>query len=140
MTTIRRFAIASLLPMAIALLPDTAAASVRMPTASARAAQDTTFKPEGTYTVDVAVGGQSVTMSFVVAKKADGSLGGVFKHAEIGEFATTDFKVEGRKMWMGIVTPGGPATITMNVAKDNVVEGEWSMAGDGSKISGKKSS
>ncbi len=139
MSPIHRFVLAAFLPAAVALLPDSAAAA--SPTISApRTAQDTTFKPDGSYTIDVAVGGQALTMTFVVEKKTDGSFAGVFKHAEMGEFATTSFKVEGRKMSMGIVTPGGPATVTLTVNKENVVDGEWAMEGDGSRISGKKAS
>jgi hypothetical protein len=139
MSSIRRFALAALLPAIVALVPGSAAAASAT-TAATGVAQDTTFKPDGSYTLDVAVGGQALTMTFVVEKKTDGSFVGVFKHAEMGEFATTSFKVEGRKMSMGIVTPGGPATVTLMVNKENVVDGEWAMEGDGSKISGKKAS
>lgn len=144
MTSIRRFAAVALVPVAIALLPVVAGAEVRdggselVSERLSRTSQDTTFTPVGSYSLDVAVGGQAMSMTFVAAKKEDGTIGGVFKHAEMGEFPTTSFKVEGRKLTMEIVTPGGPATVTLTVNKENVVEGEWSMQGDGSKISGKK--
>ena len=139
MSPIRRFVLAALLPVAVVLLPDSAAAATTTLSAP-RPAQDTTFKPDGSYALDLAVGGQAMSMTFTVEKKMDGSFAGVFKHAEMGEFATTSFKVEGRKISMGIVTPGGPATVTLTVNKENVVDGEWAMEGDGSRISGKKSS
>ena len=135
-----RLPFAALLPVAFALAVNVAAAE---PTPAAgireaRAAQDTTFKPEGRYDLNVAVEGQPMVMSFVVEKKADGTFAGVFRHSEMGEFGSTSFKVEGRKLTVGIETPGGPAMVVMTVQPDNAVEGEWSMSGDGSKISGKK--
>lgn len=139
MTRIRRFAIVAVLPVSLAMLPNSARAAHVAATASF-VAQDTTFKPDGSYTIDVAVGGQAMTMTFVVEKKSDGTYSGVFKHVELGEIPTTSFKVEGRKISMEIVTPGGPGKVTLTVNKENVVEGEWAMEGDGSKISGKKAS
>lgn len=139
MSPIRRIALTALLPAIVALLPGSASATSVTPDTPC-AAQDTTFRPDGSYTIDVAVGGQAMTMTFVVEKKSDGTYTGVFKHVELGEIPTTNFKVEGRKLSMGIVTPGGPGTVTLTVNKENVVEGEWAMEGDGSKISGKKAS
>jgi hypothetical protein len=140
--SMRRFAFAVLFPAAAALSTNTAAAEPVIPSSAtvAPAAQDTTFKAEGSYSLNVAVGGQAMAMTFVAEKKADGTLTGVFRHAEMGEFTTTSFKVEGRKLAISIETPGGTAMILMAVQPDNTVEGEWSMAGDGSKISGKKTS
>lgn len=139
MSVIRRLALTAVLPAIVALVPGSASAT-SVVTSTTGVAQDTTFKPDGSYTLDVVVGGQAMNMSFVVEKKSDGTFAGLFKHAEMGEFATTSFKVEGRKMSMGIVTPGGPATVTLTVNKENAVEGEWAMEGDGSRITGKKSS
>lgn len=135
-----RLSLAALLPVAFALSATVATAMPTPPAAvgEARVAQDTTFKPEGRYDLNVAVEGQPMVMSFVVEKKADGTFVGVFRHSEMGEFGSTSFKVEGRKLTVGIETPGGPAMVVMTVQSDNAVEGEWSMAGDGSKISGKK--
>lgn len=141
MTHLRRFAIVALLPVTIAILPNVAGAASRASTPSAeRVAQDTTFTPTGNYTLELAVGGQAMTMTFTVEKKPDGTLAGVFKQAELGEIPTTSFKVEGRKMVMEVVTPGGPGTVMLSVSKDNTVDGAWSMEGDGSKVSGKKTS
>jgi hypothetical protein len=140
MLSIRRATLLAMIPVVSALLPETKSAIGYSPLSATLAAPDTTFKPEGNYTIDVAVGGQVMVMTFVVVKKSDGSFSGLFKHAEMGEFATTSFKVEGRTMSMGIMTPGGAAMVTLTVNKENAVEGEWSMQGDGSKILGKKTS
>jgi hypothetical protein len=140
MLSICRATLLAMIPVVSVLLPEAKSATGHPPLSATVAAPDTTFKPEGSYTIDVAVGGQVMVMIFVVEKKADGSYGGLFKHAEMGEFAATSFKVEGRTMSMGIMTPGGAATVTLTVTKENVVEGEWSMQGDGSKILGKKTS
>lgn len=141
MTHLRRAAIVALLPVTIAILPNIASAASRAATPiTDHAAQDTTFTPSGNYTLELAVGGQAMTMTFTVEKKPDGTLAGVFKQAEMGEFPTTSFKVEGRKMVVEVVTPGGPATVTLTVSKDNTVDGAWSMESDGSKVSGKKTS
>jgi hypothetical protein len=139
MTPNRRFSTIVLLSAAIATLPQIAsAASFGATPPFARAVQDTTFTPSGSYTLDLAVGGQAMTMALTVEKKSDGSFAGLFKHAELGEFATTSFKVDGRKMVMEIVTPGGAGSVMLTVSKENTVEGAWSMEGDGSKVSGKK--
>lgn len=140
MLDIRRATLLAMIPVISVLLSDAQSATDHPPLSATLAAPDTTFKPEGNYTIDVAVGGQIMVMTFVVEKKADGTFSGLFKHAEMGEFATTSFKVEGRTMSMGIMTPGGAATVTLTVNKENAVEGEWSMQGDGSKILGKKTS
>jgi len=140
MLTMQRATLLAMIPLISLLLSEAKVTTGHTPLGTALAAPDTTFKPEGDYTIDVAVGGQVMVMTFVVEKKADGSFSGLFKHAEMGEFATTSFKVEGRTMSMGIMTPGGPATVTLTVTKENAVEGEWSMQGDGSKILGKKTS
>lgn len=140
MLDIRRATLLAMIPVISVLLSDAQSATDHPPLSATLAAPDTTFKPEGNYTIDVAVGGQIMVMTFVVEKKADGTFSGLFKHAEMGEFATTNFKVEGRTMSMGIMTPGGAATVTLTVSKENAVEGEWSMQGDGSKILGKKTS
>ncbi len=128
-----------LLSATIATLPQIASAASFIETRGTnRAAQDTTFAPNGNYTLDLAVGGQAMTMTLTVEKKSDGSFAGLFKHAELGEFATTSFKVDGRNIVMEIVTPGGAGTVTLAVSKENTVDGAWSMEGDGSKVSGKK--
>jgi hypothetical protein len=101
---------------------------------------DTTFNAEGSYSLTLTVGGQAMSMTFTVAKKADGTLAGVFRNAELGDLPTTGIKVEGRTMTIGVESPAGPANVTLTVKADNTVEGEWSMAGDGSKVSGKKDS
>ncbi len=140
MTSFRRFAFVALLPVLLASLSREALASNVAATRITPnpGAQDTTFMADGSYTLELAVGGQTVSMTFTVEKKPDGSFVGLFKHPEIGEFPTTSFRVDGRKLSMDIVTPGGPAAVTLTVNNESAVEGEWSMQGDGSKISGKK--
>lgn len=132
-----RFALAATAALALVALPQVAAAE-SAPTSPLAITADTTFNAEGNYTLTVTVGGQAMTMTFTVARKPDGSLGGVFKHEEMGSYSTTSFKVDGRRMSMTIETEGGPAMIVLQVNAEQAVEGEWSMAGDGSKISGKK--
>jgi hypothetical protein len=142
MTSFRRLSIAGLLPVALAVVASVAVAEpTPSPIASVTpAAQDTTFKPEGSYELNVAVEGQGLVMTFVATKQPDGSYAGVFRHTELGEFGTTSFKVEQRTLTITLETPGGPAKVVMTVAKDGTVSGEWGSAGDGSKISGKKTS
>lgn len=143
MTPLRPLALAVLLPAAIAFVPDAALASsapssTTAATALPLVAPDTTFKPEGRYALDLSVGGQALAMTFTAEKKPDGTYSGLFKHDEMGEFTTTSFKVEGRKLLLSIETPGGPAKVELTVNADNTVEGAWGMEGDGSKIAGKK--
>lgn len=135
----RRLVIAALVSAAIASLPREAVAAP-VNAAVVATVRDTTFKPEGSYTLNMAIEGNPIVMAFTVDKKADGTYIGVFKHSEMGDFATTSFKLDGRKMTVTVETPGGPASVTLNVAADNTVDGEWTMTGDGSKIAGKKNS
>ncbi len=137
----RRLAIATLVPVVLALTSrEAAAAPLPATNTVVRVAADTAFKPEGSYSLNLTIEGQPTAMSFTVDKKADGTYFGVFKHAEMGDFATTSFKLEGRKMTVTVETPGGPASVMLTVAADNTVDGEWTMTGDGSKVSGKKNS
>lgn len=140
MMRVRRHSLAGVLSVAVLLLTQVAAAEsvTTSVTAATLATQDTTFTPAGSYELNVAVEGQGMVMTFVVEKKADGTFAGTFRHAEMGEFSTTSFKADGRQLTMSIETPGGPANIVMTVQADNTVTGEWSMTGDGSKITGKK--
>lgn len=137
----RRIAFAALLPVLMAVMPRSAAAAPTISVApAAHVVSDTAFKAEGNYTLTLTVDGQAMTMALVVEKKADGTFSGVFRNAELGDIPSTSFKLEGRTMTIGVQTPGGPAGVTLTVKPDNTVEGEWGMAGDGSKISGKKES
>ena len=125
-------------PLVLVMSSTVAAAETAPKSAMLEWTADTTFTPEGSYTLDVTIEGEAFKMAFTVAKKPDGTWGGLFKNDDIGDYPTKSFKLEGRTMTMTIETPGGPAMIVLTVKADQTVEGEWSGAGDGSKITGKK--
>lgn len=139
----RQLIIAASLTIAVVSLPREAFGAPGAVSAVApvlAAVPDTTFKPEGSYTLNMAIGGQPLVMAFTVEKKADGTFAGIFRSSEIGDYPTTSFKLDGRTMTVTVEAPDGTATVKLTVGADNAVEGEWSMAGDGSKIAGKKNS
>jgi hypothetical protein len=137
----RRLLLAALVPVLVTVVARQASAAPVVPvSAITRPVADTTFKPEGSYSLNLTVSGEAMSMTFTVEKKADGTFAGVFRNAELGDLPTTGIKVEGRTLTIGVQSPVGPAQVTLTVKSDNAVEGEWSMAGDGSKVAGKKDS
>jgi hypothetical protein len=99
------------------------------------------FDPVGKYSVSTVVQGQAADFEMVVEKKDDGSFGGTLSNPGFGTSTISSFKLEGRTMKITLATPQGvEAILELTVKEDNSLDGNWSMQGDGGKMSGKKNS
>lgn len=95
--------------------------------------------PVGKYTVSAVVQGQAADFDMVVEKNDDGSLGGSLSNPNFGTSVISSLKVDGRTIKLVLATPQGvEAVMEFTVAADNSVDGNWSMQGDGGKVTGKK--
>jgi hypothetical protein len=95
--------------------------------------------PTGTYTVYLTAQGNAMTTTTRIDKRTDGTYGGTVNGDGIPPLPITSVTVAGNKVRVALTAPdGGEAVISMIITGDDI-SGEWSMANDGSKISGKKS-
>jgi hypothetical protein len=93
--------------------------------------------PVGTYDLSIVVQGASMPSTIKIEKKDSTFVGSVSTDA-YGTFEIASVKVSGKAITLIIYTQdGSPVTIALNLDGDQVT-GEWSMAGDGSKVTGKK--
>lgn len=108
----------------------------RPPVPQAPAAKD--VDPVGTYDLVVVVQGASMTSTIKIEKKPDATLGGTVSTDAYGTFPIAAIKVGGQTLTISLYAQdGSPITITLTLEGDQV-SGEWSMANDGSRITGKK--
>jgi hypothetical protein len=98
----------------------------------------TEIDPVGTYDLTVVVQGTAMGSTVKIEKKADATLGGTVTTQAYGTFPIEAVKVSGKTMTISITSQdGGSISISLTLEGDQVT-GEWSMANDGSKITGKK--
>jgi uncharacterized protein (DUF2147 family) len=112
-----------------------------VPPAAPAVATDTTkdIDPVGTYTVYLTAQGNAMTTTTRIDKKADGTYTGSVNGDGIPPLPVTSVTVTGNKVRLSITAPdGGEAIIEMWVKGDDIT-GRWSMANDGSNLTGKKS-
>jgi hypothetical protein len=105
------------------------------------AAKDSTkdVDPTGTYTVYLTAQGNAMTTTTRIDKRADGTFGGTVNGDGIPPLPVNTVTVSGNKVKLSITAPdGSEAIIDMTITGDDIT-GQWSMANDGSKITGKKS-
>lgn len=104
------------------------------PAAAAAAA----WTPAGKWTVGIVAQGQSMEVTVELTKLADGTWAGVIGTAQFGAIPMSKVVIEGKRMTGTFPVPtGDTGTMILNFDGD-VAEGEWSMPGDGSKVSGKR--
>lgn len=95
--------------------------------------------PVGKYAVQAVVQGQASDFDLIIEKKNDGSYTGSLNNVNFGSSTITSLKVEGRTIKMVLATPQGTEAVAeCTVAPDGTVDGQWSMSGDGGKLTGKK--
>ena len=95
--------------------------------------------PVGKYTVQTVVQGQAADFEMVIEKKDDGTHTGTLSNPNFGTSVVTSLKVEGRTMKLVLATPQGiEAVAEVTLAEDGTLDGNWSMQGDGGKMTGKK--
>lgn len=94
--------------------------------------------PVGTYDLNLTVQGATISSTIQVEKKADATFGGTVTAQSYGTFQIASVKVSGKTMTISIYAQdGSPVAITLTLDGDQVT-GEWSMANDGSRITGRK--
>ena len=102
---------------------------------------DTTkdIDPVGTYTAYLTAGGNAMTTVTTIEKRADGTYGGTVTGDGIPPLPVNSVTVTKNKIHLSISAPdGSEALIDMWITGDDIT-GSWSMAGDGSSLTGKKS-
>jgi hypothetical protein len=135
--------IASAAPRNVAsqAIPDKPTPPPPAPAAPAAPATDTTknIDPVGTYTVYLTAGGNAMTTTTRIDKNADGTYTGTVNGDGIPPLPVTSVTVTGNKVRLSITAPDGGEAIIEMVVKGDDITGQWSMANDGSTITGKKS-
>jgi hypothetical protein len=109
--------------------------------AAPAAAADTTkdIDPVGTYTVYLTAQGQAMTTTTRIEKKEDGTYTGTVNGDGIPPLPVNSVTVTGNKVKLSISAPDGSTAIIEMWVKGDDITGQWSMAGDGSNLTGKKS-
>jgi hypothetical protein len=96
------------------------------------------FSPAGKWTVVLTAQGQAIEVVMDLVKLADGTWTGTLSTQAFPTMALTTAKLTGKQLVATFPVPtGDTGTMTLNFDGD-LVEGEWSMPGDGSKVTGKR--
>lgn len=96
------------------------------------------YSPEGKWTLALVAQGQSMEVLLELAKLPDGTWSGTLTSAAFPPIPIAKATLDGKQMLATFAVPTGD-TGSMTLTFDgDVVAGEWSMPGDGSKVSGKK--
>ena len=104
------------------------------------AAADSTkdVDPVGTYTVYLTAQGNAMTTVTRIDKKADGGYTGTVTGDGIPPLPVNSVTVLGNKVKLSITAPDGSEAIIEMILTGDDISGRWSMANDGSTISGKR--
>ena len=95
--------------------------------------------PVGKYLVQAVVQGQASDFDMVIEKKDDGTYTGSLSNPNLGTSTIVSLKIEGRTVKMVLATPQGTEAVAeCTIAEDGTLDGQWSMQGDGGKLTGKK--
>ena len=133
--------IASAAPRTVAsqAIPDKPAtpAAVTAPAATTDTTKD--IDPVGTYTVYLTAQGNAMTTTTRIDKQADGTYTGTVNGDGIPPLPVTSVTVTKNKVRLSLTAPDGGEAIIEMIVNGEDITGQWSMANDGSKISGKKS-
>ena len=97
------------------------------------------INPVGTYTLQITAQGNAMTIQAVVEKNQDGTFGGTVTGDAFPPLTIKQVAVADRNVKLTIIAPDGTdALVDITVDENNEVSGQWSMTGDGSKVTGKK--
>lgn len=94
--------------------------------------------PVGTYTVYLTAQGNAMTTTTRIDKKEGGGWTGTINGEGIPPLPITSVTVTKNKVRVALTAPDGSEAIIEMVVNGEDVTGQWSMANDGSKITGKK--
>ena len=96
------------------------------------------FDPSGKWTLGLTAQGQSMEVVMELAKLPDGTWTGTMTSQVFPPIPLAKVTLTGKQLIATFAVPtGDTGSMTLNFDGD-IVEGEWSMPGDGSKVSGKK--
>jgi hypothetical protein len=95
--------------------------------------------PVGTYTVYITVQGNSMTTTTRIDKKDGGGWTGTVNGEGLPPLPVNAVTVTKNKVKLSISTPDGSEALIEMIVNGDDITGQWSMGGDGSKITGKKS-
>ena len=111
------------------------------PAPAPAAAKDSTkdIDPTGTYTVYLTAQGNAMTTTTRIDKRTDGTYGGTVNGDGIPPLPVNTVTVSGNKVKLSLTAPDGSEAIIDMVINGDDITGQWSMANDGSRITGKKS-
>ncbi len=118
--------------------PPAAATAAPAGSAVARSVADD-MNPAGRYALQITAQGNAMTIEAAVEKNQDGTFGGSVTGDAFPPLTIKSVAVAGRNVKIVIIAPdGGDAIVDIAVDENNDVSGQWSMTGDGSKVTGKK--
>lgn len=92
----------------------------------------------GTYTVYLTAQGNAMTTTTRIDKKPDGSYTGTVNGDGIPPLPVNSVTVTGNRVKLSVTAPDGTEAIIDMIVKGEDITGNWSMANDGSAITGKK--
>ena len=117
--------------MAIAIGTSTAAVSAQTP------APAPAIDPVGTFEFSTTVQGQTVNGSMTLTK-TEGVLGGKIMADIMPEIPLKSAVLEGKKLTLTAETPDGVLTLVLDFEDADKFAGNWTLAGDGGAITGKR--
>ena len=97
------------------------------------------FSPAGKWVVGLVAQGTNMEVQLELVPLADGGWTGTITSTAFPPFPITKATLTGKRMVATFAIPTGDmATMTLDFDGGDLVEGEWTMAGDGSKLTGKR--
>jgi len=105
------------------------------PAAAAPAAE---VNPAGKWLLGLVAQGQSMEVTLDLVKLPDGTWSGSIGTAAFGTIGLSKATLAGKVLTATFPVPTGDMGTMVLTINGNMMEGEWSMPGDGSKVSGKK--
>lgn len=115
----------------------TAVTGTPAPAAAATAAS-AAADPVGRWTVSLSVQGQSMDMVLELAKLPDGNFGGLITSPAFPPIPVSKAILTGKKLAITVAVPTGEeGKIDVEINGDEMT-GEWSMPGDGSKVTARR--
>ena len=108
------------------------------PAPAAAPAASAAFDPAGKWSLGLNAMGQQLEVALDLYKLSDGKWAGTVSSAMFPPFPISEATLTGKRMVISFVAPtGDPAKITLDFDGD-AAQGEWTMAGDGSKVVGRR--
>ncbi len=96
------------------------------------------YSPAGKWTVALTAQGQTLEVVMELVKLADGTWAGTISTQQFPTMPLTTATLTGKTLVVTFPVPtGDTGTMTLHFDGD-VAEGEWSMPGEGSKVTGKR--